>query len=123
MTEAMTITPSPDRWQPSQATLTVAELMRAAPHLWEPAFALACAQAGPSAGEFVAAYVESVACLAGSARWERRAAEERIAGAAQVTGAVLTDADWLHLWRCYHDADPGLAAEYRVSADGHHGSA
>ncbi len=26
----MTITPSPDRWQPSQTTLTVAELMRAA---------------------------------------------------------------------------------------------
>lgn len=98
-------------------------LMRAAPHLWEPAFGLACAHAGPSAEEFVAAYVEGVACLAGSARMDRRDAEARIVEAARVTGAVLTDEDWRHLWCCYHDADPQLAVEYRVSSDGHHGSA
>lgn len=123
MTERPDQTARGTTWRPAQTTMTVAMLMRAAHHLWEPAFGLACAHAGPSAEEFVAAYVEGVACLAGSARWPRGDAEARIAEAAAVTGAVLTVEDWHHLWRCYREADPGLADEYRVSDDGHHGSA
>lgn len=123
MTETVEPTLPPDRWRPSRTTLTIARLLRAAAHLWEPAFGLACDRAGPSADEFVAAYIEGVACLAGSARWAQRDAAARITEAAAVTGVVLTAEDWRHLWRCYREAEPGLAEAYRVSTDGHHGAA
>jgi len=98
-------------WPPT-TTLTAAQLVAVAPRLRPEAVGCASAHAGDSIPAFAVAYVESVACLAGSAGWPPDAIDAEIATAAECMGIAL-DADALaHLHRCAREADPGLAVDW-----------